>query len=136
MDELRRMKPSDVVAVPEGYNVTFSHAKQQQHKKEHTFLIPRNKEGPVCFASVIRAYFEALNKDLPDRKQDILFFTGQKQKKSGVSRFLDQPIGVNTISDTGKAIAKILGLDSPDRYTGHCFRYLLAAVFVIIVKFK
>ncbi len=55
MHELRRMKPSDVVAVPEGYNVTFSHAKQQQHQKQHTFLIPKSKESDqseACFASV------------------------------------------------------------------------------------
>lgn len=31
-------------------------------------------------------------------------------------------VGKNTFSDTAKRIARLLGLDQPDLYTGHCFR--------------
>ncbi len=95
------------------------------------FLIPRReKESPekVCFASIIQTYFEGLNKELPNRRDDILFFNGQKVNKAGKSKFLDKPLGVNTIGDTGKHIAKFLGLKDPERYTGHCFRRTAATL--------
>jgi hypothetical protein len=81
----------------------------------------------VCFATVVKNYFETLNADIPNVPHDgQLFYTGKrkatKQGKKCVSTFCDGPIGVNTLSNCGKDVAEWLDLQHPNLYTGHCWR--------------
>lgn len=127
MDELRRMKLSDVHPVSKGYNVTFHHSKERAQIRPHTFLIPyreaNNNNGP-CYGSILKTYLETVNDDLQEKvSDDILFYRGTKPSPTKSSQFVQSPVGKNTIADTGKEIASWLGLSDPGRYTGHCFRY-------------
>jgi integrase len=64
-----------------------------------------------------------LHQDLPDiSEKGPLFLTGRKNLVGRVSRFYSTPIGKNTLAQIGKNTAQFLGLQDPDKYTGHCFR--------------
>lgn len=39
------------------------------------------------------------------------------------------PIGHNSVGDVGKKVASWIGLENPERYTGHCWRRTAATVF-------
>ena len=115
------MRQKDVRAVPEGYEVTFTPAKQTSHTITKKFLIPRNRSGEgVCHATVLDLYFSALAKDLGRKitPESPLFMTGRKPTAKGTSVYANIPLGVNEIKNTGKYMAQVLGKPDSDEYTG------------------
>jgi hypothetical protein len=88
------------------------------------YLIPFRGDGDgPCYGGILQAYFSKVNESLSKRDSDCLFYTGQRKTGSKAGMFTKCPIGKNTLSETGKVIATWLGLEHPERYTGHCFRY-------------
>ena len=80
-----------------------------------------NSRG-VDFAAIIRKYIDTLHFDHVAVCNAPFIRTGKKAVNSKPSTFINSPMGKNYISNVGKDIASFLGLDFPERYTGHCFR--------------
>jgi integrase len=53
----------------------------------------------------------------PKNTKEVRFFLGFRNGKC-----FSQPIGINTMGDFPKIIAKFLELPHPEEFTGHCFR--------------
>ena len=92
------------------------------------FLVPYNPDFGYCPASILKLYFDTVNED---HKENVtsgpLFWTGTGKPGDKVmtSKFLKgdkKHIGKTTLAETGKEIARYLGLPEPEKYTGHCFR--------------
>ncbi len=116
-DELHRLCIQDLQECPEGIKVNFTHSKQWAEAKENTILVPFNKSDPsICLASKVKVYLDALG-PLADDKTGKLFKGTMKGK-----RFVKNPMGHNLLHNIGKDVARILSLDNPDTYTGHCWR--------------
>lgn len=93
------------------------------------FLVPFNNSGVgYCPASILKLYFDTLNEDHEENiTKGPLWFqgTGKPGSKTVASKFLKGPtnvIGRVTLADTGKEVAKFLGLPDYEKCTGHCFR--------------
>ena len=126
--ELRHAKQSSISRCPEGFMFKFTPAKQRGHIKESKFIIPRGKApNGVCFASMIDVYLEELEK-FGLRSPKIgnanrpFFFTGRADTASGTSKFVNSPLGENSLRNVGRDIASWLGLENAENYTGHAFR--------------
>ena len=50
------------------------------------------------------------------------FFTGRVNTGTRGSKFVNSPLGHNTLRDVGKDIANYLKKPNPEGFTGHCFR--------------
>ncbi|XP_059087488.1 uncharacterized protein LOC131883899 [Tigriopus californicus] len=132
MAELRRLTFDDVSQVSNGFVVQYQHFKKSGLKRIHSsYLIPYrgDKSDEICYGTILRTYIEAVNESLQKKphKSKPLFFTGKNETKKGCV-FLNSPVGINTLADTGKKIASWLGLPNPDGYTGHCFRRTAASL--------
>ena len=90
--------------------------------------MPFNPGFGYCPASILKLYFDTINEDHQENvTRGPLFYqgTGKPGCKTKESKFLKGEkniIGRVTLGDTGKEIAKFLGLAEPEKYTGHCFR--------------
>ena len=102
-----------------------------------SFLVPYNHSGKgYCPASILKLYFEKINEDLGENiTEGVLFYrgTGKPGTKDKVSKFPGKAdiIGKTTLSDTGKEVARYLNLEHPEKYTGHCFRYVIFYTFFL-----
>ena len=52
---------------------------------------------------------------------DTFFWSARLDRKTGISRFINQRLGLNEIRHVGKFIAQNLNLENPEAYTGYCF---------------
>ena len=93
------------------------------------FLVPFNKSGVgYCPASILKLDFDTLKEDHNENvTKGPLFYqgTGKPGSKTCEPKFLKGPtnvIGRVTLGDTGKEVAKFLGLEDYEKCTGHCFR--------------
>lgn len=74
----------------------------------------------------MKAYFETLNEDLKKNiNEGPVFYRGYPPSKGKASKFSNEVMGKVTLSNCGKEVARFLKLENPDKYTGHCFRYVL-----------
>ena len=93
-----------------------------------SFLRPINdSEEGYCPASILKLYFDTLNEDLKKNvTKGPLFYTGTgkpgTKSESAKSSFTRNLMGVHTLGDVGKEVARFLKLENPLKYTGHCFR--------------
>ena len=112
--EMRELNFKDFVQLNGGYKVTLIRKKQNGEKKPSVFFIPAN------FAKHIELYSAAVTSELGDAKG--AFCKGKSNK------FVDQPMGKNTLYGIGKDVATTLNLPNPGTYTGHCFRRSSATI--------
>ena len=79
------------------------------------------------YAGVIESYIAALHTDRVDTTGTTPFIKeGRKATKSNPSKFINGPMGKNTLYKVGEHIADFLGLPEPKKYTGHTFRLAAA----------
>ena len=57
--------------------------------------------------------------------------TGRKPTSKGTSVYAHIPLGVNEIKNTGKYMARVLGKEDPDEYTG---MYIINILNIIVYK--
>ena len=93
----------------------YNHAKQKGEVKSNQLLVPFG--GPVCFGTYVVRYLELFRKNVTDYGEDQPLFV--RATRQGLGR---QPMGENQLGEIGKTIAKELGLQNPQTYTGHAFR--------------
>ncbi len=116
-DELHRLKIGSLALTEDGYEVTFTHAKQLGEVKVNKFLVPFNREDlSISFATKVKNYLEALGKLTEDKDSNL--FKGCMKG----SHFVKNPMGKNTLHDIGKDVARELGFSDWEAYTGHCWR--------------
>ena len=90
--------------------------------------MPYNTGDGYCPASILKLYFDTVNEDHDENVTSGPLFwqgTGKPGAKTSESKFLKgkkKHIGRVTLGNTGKEIARFLGLPDPEKYTGHCFR--------------
>ena len=122
--ELRHSTQSSLERCAEGYIFNFTPAKQRGHVRTSKFLIPRGKTSAgVCFATLIDNYREALNYDnVPLLPSSPFLYTGRPASGSKPSKFINSPVGENSLRKFGVDMATFLELPHPQKYTGHCFR--------------
>ena len=114
--ELKSLSCENVIRTDEGYYIKFTPAKQRSDIKESEFYVPINKKKPSeCFAVHISAYLDIIVKSL-GRLDGPLFKTCTK---TGVTK---TPLGINYVYKAPKEIAEKLGLNEPQKFTGHAFR--------------
>ena len=98
--------------------MTYTPSKQTAQTKTKTYIIPKGK-----YASLIESYLNNLHLDVNPDPEDPFFFTGRKPLKNGTSKYINSPLGINEMRNTGIYIAKLLQLEEPERYTGNlCFK--------------
>lgn len=116
-----RLKQRDFRPCPEGFKVTYTPSKQTAQTTTKTYIIPKGK-----YANLVESYLNNLHLDINPDPEDPFFFTGCKPLKNGTSKFINSPLGINEMRNTGIYIAKLLKLDNPERYTGNlCFKNFL-----------
>ena len=92
------------------------------------FLVPYITGDGYCPASILKLYFDTVNEDHDENVTSGPLFwqgTGKPGTNTSDSKFLKgkkKHIGRVTLGNTGKEIARYLGLPEPEKYTGHCFR--------------
>ena len=94
-------------------------AKQSGEQKKNNFLVPYDKEDQeLCFATQVIQYLNLVHKSQPQlgsNSESPMFLRAKTRVLGG------QPMGKEMLGSIGKEVAKELGLDNPDTYTGHCF---------------
>ena len=83
----------------------------------------------------MKLYFEKLNEDFNENiTEGVLFYrgSGKPGTKNKESKFpgKNDVIGKSTLGDVGKEVARYLGLENPEKYTGHCFRCVIFYIFL------
>ena len=95
-------------------------AKQRGEQKKNNFLVPYDKDHPeICFAKQVIQYLKLVHKSQPElgsNSESPMFLRARKEG------FGCQPMGKDMLASIGKEVAKELGLENPNTYTGHCFR--------------
>jgi hypothetical protein len=133
--ELKSLNFENVKQDHLGYWFEFVRSKQRGRSDTTSILVPRRQVDwvPVVNdsfrsatdidpASFIDHYLELLQADygVPLAGLTGSFFRGT-QGKNGF-RFIKTPLGKNKIAEVGVLFASELGLQSPESYTGHCWR--------------
>jgi hypothetical protein len=133
--ELKSLNFENVKQDHLGYWFEFVRSKQRGRSETTSILVPRRQVDwvPVVNdsfrsatdidpASFIDHYLELLQADygVPLAGLTGSFFRGT-QGKNGF-RFIRTPLGKNKIAEVGVLFATELGLQSPECYTGHCWR--------------
>ena len=90
-----------------------------QGKKQFYFTIPKSVSNGIPYKTVLE-YMNVISSD-SDR-----FFQNFNKKSQ---KYCGQPMGRNNIAGVPKYIAKSLGLEEPEKYTGHCLRRSSATAF-------
>ena len=122
------MKQKDFRACSEGFIVTYEPSKQTAQTKTKSFIIPKG-----IYASMIESYLDALYKHFDPKPDDPFFFTGRRATKSGPSKFVRSPLGINEMRKTGVFIAECLELDEPKRFTGKILIFLFLNLCNIVI---
>lgn len=118
--EVRDLSFSDVVQNEETYTVKLLRKKQRGEKKKSSFIVP------ASFSSHIKNYLLAVSAVLPELSGPLI--KGTPTNKDNISRFVNQPMGINKLYSIGKDVALKLQLDNSESYTGHCFRRTSATI--------
>lgn len=84
-------------------------------------MIGEGEHGDIDFLRIIKDYAKLRPTDTPHSR----FFLSMRNGKC-----TRQPIGINTFGSYPSKIATFLGLQSPNDYTGHCFRRSSASLLV------
>ena len=120
MAELRNLTLGSVKFETEGAYVTFVRAKARGEEKTDQFLVPYDKANPhICFVAPVAHYIDCVTASLPHLRPEDPLFHRPLTKGFGKK---GQVMGVNMLRTIGKEVAKELGMENPNRYTGHCFR--------------
>lgn len=116
--ELKSIKYGNVTQDDEGIWVKYVQAKQRGEQKDNRFLVPFERNNPqLCLASRVVTYLRGLEQSHPNLKADEDLF--KQCLKDGFGK---HSMGKNVLAQVGKEVATQLGLDVPEKYTGHCFR--------------
>ena len=92
------------------------------HNLLFSFIIPQEDDDGVCYASIMKTYFDALAKDELDMHPDVpLFRQGKSKTMSSASSFTSQPVGKNYLLNVGKDLAKFLKLPDHSEYSTKSF---------------
>ena len=119
--EMRMLTFKDVILKGDVYEITLLRKKQNGEKKTSMFIVP------ASLAVHITNYIKTLTAVIGEPSG--AFVKGTPIKKcSGISKFVDQPMGKNMLYLFGKDVAISLGLDNPEQNTGHCFRRTSATI--------
>lgn len=108
-DELTKLCTKDVVDTGDYIRIDIVDSKSDNSRQ---FVITENFMNNSNLLALIRKYMSLRTVRVHDR-----FFVGYRSGKC-----TSQPVGVNTIGAIPKKIAKYLGLQDVEYYTGHCFR--------------
>ena len=74
-------------------------------------------------ALIIQRYIEALALDGVKLGPDSAFLITRRAPTAKLpSKFVNSPLGAHELRKVPQKIAEFLGLNEPERYTGHCFR--------------
>ena len=113
--ELANLNFSDIEIKSESISVFIRSSKTDPHGKSNFyFTIPKVSESvDTCPFNLIKMYVNAVS-DKSGR-----FFNNFNVKSKS---FSCQPMGRNTIAGIPKFMANFLDLETPEQYTGHCFR--------------
>lgn len=83
------------------------------------FIVVPGKIGAIDLLDTIRRYIALRPPNAPHHR----FFSGYRNGKCII-----QPVGINTFASMPRKIAEFLGLEHPERFTGHCFRRSAATI--------
>ena len=98
--------------------MVYTQAKHGGEVKKNKFLVPYNRDNIMhCFASRLKRYMVAVEASLRGMEDESALF--HRVLKVGYGAAV---MGKNYLANTGKMVAERLGLENPDRYTGHTFR--------------
>ena len=109
LTEAMNIKLEKIVCKDDIMTVKHERAKQRSDKKETGFLIPGK------FSKIVEKYMNAIKEEI-GKVEGRVFWTGRGNK------FINQPLGKNSVSNVGHDVAVLLNLDSPESYTFHSFR--------------
>jgi hypothetical protein len=111
-DDLMKLEWKSVVLKTEGYWVGLFDRKTGVLDDEHNFLLPYNRATPsICPVTIVSEFKKVSGFD-----EGRVFRTLRKGK------FVDAPKGIHKLRLIPRFIANFLELDSPEKYTGQCFR--------------
>lgn len=115
--ELTDLKFEDFENREDTFHFNITRKKQVGEQLHSSFVIPSSRY------IYLHNYIVALKSKFGNEIcQGRLWKGTPKYSNTDNFRFIQQPMGINKISAVGTDIAKILKLDNPETYTGHCFR--------------
>ena len=111
----------------DGIRVDFFHSKVKTHEKPGCFIIPKktnNEDGP-CLFTIVSDYMTNARKYWPElwNELDRDFFiqglpTVTKNGKPRKTGYAHIPLGLQMMYGIGVEVARYLGLENPEGYTG------------------
>lgn len=114
--ELRSLNVADLELTNEGVWITFNPGKARGEVVSSKFLVPFSDQPDENMGIHVRRYLDQLKK-LQLLQGELLKTVADKN-----NTFLGRPMGKNTLAKIGVDVAQMLGLDEPNKYTGHTFR--------------
>ena len=119
--EARQILFHDIQRTDDGFYVQYVQGKQKGEQKENHFLIPFNHDdSSISFGRIFQDYYDLVIATFPkivEDKSAPLFFNVHKS-----GQLVNSPMGMHTVGNVGKDVARLLSLTDIDSYTGHCFR--------------
>ena len=98
----------------DGIYVTHTRSKQRSDKRSSVFLVPRAKDvNEIDYAKTVDLYISSI-KDQLGKFKGRLFYTERK--------FVDSPMGKNSVAGVPKEMASFLEKDNSDAFTFHSLR--------------
>ena len=117
-NEMVKLKYSDVTETEDGYKIQIERAKQNSMQQHQIILVPRNlNDVTICMASHLSNYITCV-KPILDSDPNGRLWKGC----NGGRGFVRANCGHNVLHDVGKDVAKELGIEKWNTYTGHCWR--------------
>ena len=110
--DVRKIEMGNVTIDTEGVWVEFVQSKQRGEETKNRFLVPHQ-----TFGSHIVKYLDLLEKSLPCRPPNSPMFM-----RATTKGYNDQPMGEKMLRNITKDVARLLGLEKPETYTGHTCR--------------
>jgi integrase len=138
--EIKNLKIRDLNAskrqnVVLGFNVSVVKSKTDKLGNGFTFWIPNEDNGSYNPAEIISDYIKTVESDLKLsfselQTSEFLFACNwSKKKEQKEQKFQLGNVGKNKLAKIPAEVAKLLGLNSNKKFTGHCFRRSGASMY-------
>jgi len=109
--EIARLEFGHVKQDHEGLWISFNFAtKTDTSESEVRFLLPANTDKAICPIALFDLYKEELG---------VRLSAGRLFKTFSRGKFVNTPVGKNSLASVPHAVANFLGLPNPEHYTGH-----------------
>lgn len=117
--EGRSVRFGDVQEAKDGYFISYIQGKQKGEVKSNRFFVPFNYENTsISYGHKLKAYLELLEQTFGEIPQDAPLFRNSHRN----GKIMLTPMGAHITGAVGKQVAQVLNKDSPEIFTGHCFR--------------